>query len=117
MASPQDLSKFSSKDDLLEAVDYLMDVELGRTGSPWVSRQRLCELFVNSYGFDLEKLANFRSCGKDLKSFLSSSRRFAIYNDPQPMEYYIALRQVIFPGLLKSGRPAPRLRRGFHEGD
>ncbi|WP_156119790.1 hypothetical protein [Leptolyngbya sp. KIOST-1] len=114
MASPQDLSRFSSKDDLLTAVDYLIDVEFSRTGSPWISRQTLCELFSHSYGFDLEELADFRSLGKDLKHFLSSSQRFAFYNRPQPTEYYIALRRVIFPDLLKSGSPAPRLRRGPH---
>lgn len=116
MALPQDLSKFSPKDDLLETVAYLIDVEFAQTGSPWVSRQRLCELFANSYGSDPEKLANFRSYGKDLKSFLSSSQRFAFYNDPQPTEYYIGLRRVIFPGLLKNGMPAPKLRRGSYEG-
>ena len=110
MSVPQNLSKFSSKDDLLNAVDYLIDVEFGRTGSPWVSRKRLCELCWDSYGIDLEAIADFRSFGKNLKSFLSASQRFSFYQDPRPAEYYIARRRIVFRDLLSSGRPAPKPR-------
>jgi hypothetical protein len=111
MSTHQNLSKFSSKEDLLDAVDSLMDGEFGRTGSPWVSRQRLCALCLASYGVDLEAIADFRSFGKNLKSFLTNSQRFSFYQDPRPGEYYIARRRIVFPGLLSSGRPAPKFRQ------
>lgn len=108
MSAPQNLSKFSPKEDLLDAVDSLINVEFARTGSAWVSRRRLCELCLASYGVDLESIADFRSFGKNLKSFLTSSQRFSFYQDPRPGEYYIARRRIVFPGLLSSGRPAPK---------
>lgn len=97
-------------DQVLEAIESLFAAELERTGSPWVSSQQLRELFLAAYGLDLERLIEQRGYSQDLRYFLASSRRFSIYNYQQPKKYYFAPFKLVVPGVLKSGRPAPKLR-------
>ncbi len=110
MTSCRHISKLASKSELLDAVDYLIDIEFDRTGSPWISRQRLCESFLAIYGIDLEAIAKLRGLGKDLRYFLAEGQRYSIYQTPNPAEFYLARRSVLLPGVLKSGSLAPRLR-------
>ncbi|MEA5449978.1 hypothetical protein VB780_15465 [Leptolyngbya sp. CCNP1308] len=110
MAFPQNLSAFSSMSQVLEAIDSLFAAELKRTGSPWVSSYQLTELFLAAYKLDLEKLIEQRGYGKDLRYFLTSSRRFSIYSHQPSSKYYLAPLKLIVPGVLKSGRPRPKLR-------
>ncbi|MGB3310050.1 MAG: hypothetical protein WBG32_24680 [Nodosilinea sp.] len=97
MISDQNLSEISSKKQLLAIVENLMNAEFGRTGLPWVDRQRLCQLFLDGYYLDLEALIEFKSHSQDLRSLLVNSKRFAIYNKPQPKDYYVALRSLLAP--------------------
>ncbi|MBW4461304.1 MAG: hypothetical protein KME47_13850 [Nodosilinea sp. WJT8-NPBG4] len=110
MAFPQSLSAFSSMNQVLEAIEDLFAAELERTGSPWVSSHQLRELFLATYGLDLERLIEQRGYGKDLRYFLTSSRRFSIYNYQQPQKYYLAPLKLVVPSVLNSDRPAPKLR-------
>ncbi|MBW4482341.1 MAG: hypothetical protein KME14_07350 [Tildeniella torsiva UHER 1998/13D] len=96
---------------LLEAIESLFAAELERTGSPWVSSHQLGELFLAAYGLDLERLIEQRGYGKDLRYFLTTTRRFSIYSHQPPQKYYFAPLKLVMPGVLKSGRPAPKLRR------
>nr|WP_275336074.1 hypothetical protein [Nodosilinea sp. TSF1-S3]MDF0368930.1 hypothetical protein [Nodosilinea sp. TSF1-S3] len=111
MASQQRLSAFSSMAQVLEAIASLLAGELARTNSPWVSRHRLGELFSTAYGLDLERLVEQRGYGKDVRRFLTHSRRFSIYSYQQPQNYYVAPLNLVVPGRLKSGHPKPKLHR------
>lgn len=110
MAFPQSLSTFSSMNQVLEAIEDLFAAELERTGSPWMSSHQLGELFLAAYGLDLKRLIEQRGYGKDLRYFLTSSRRFSIYNYHQPEKYYLAPLKLVVPDVLKSGWLAPKLR-------
>ncbi len=108
MTSHQAFSQIGSKDQLIGVIEQLIELEFGRTSSPWVSKRRLCKLFAIGYGLDLEFLVEVY--GQDFKSLLAGSRRFSLYNDSQPKQFYVARRQRVMPGRLSSGQPRPNLR-------
>ncbi|MBD2109153.1 hypothetical protein [Nodosilinea sp. FACHB-13] len=110
MVSQQSLSTFSSMNQVLEAIEDLFVAELERTGSPWMSSRQLRKSFLAAYELDLERLIEQRGYGKDLRYFLTSSRRFSIYSHQPSPKYYLAPLKLVMPGALKSGRPAPKLR-------
>jgi len=110
MTSHQSISQIGSKQQLIGVIEQLIELEFGRTGSPWVSKRRLCKLFAISYGLDLECLVEAGGYSSDFKNLLVDSRRFSLYNDPQPRQFYVALRQRVMPGRLSSGQPRPNLR-------
>ena len=93
----QALSLPSSLQQLLEELEHLTALEAQQNGNPWLSVDRVTELFNAKYGIPPEQLAIAQGYGRDLRSLLKESGRFAIYGTPLPHEFYVALIQAVVP--------------------
>lgn len=97
----QDTSSFSSL-QLLQELEYLIVIESGKNGTPWIRVDKLTELFDKKYGVSLELLAKLPGYSDGLRSLLTSSGRFSIYATPIPQEFYVALLQEVVPSFYQS---------------
>ncbi|HEY9628454.1 MAG TPA: hypothetical protein V6C84_14225 [Coleofasciculaceae cyanobacterium] len=104
----QALSLPSSLQQLLEELEHLTALEAQQNGNPWLSIDRVTELFNAKYGMSPEHLAIAQGYGRDLRSLLKESGRFSIYGTPLPHEFYVALIQAVvfdYPQAQTSSRP------------
>lgn len=97
----QDPSSFSSV-QLLEELEYLIVIESGKNGNPWIHVTDFAEVFYKKYGMSLEEVAKIKGYSDGLRSLLTSSGRFSIYGTPIPQEFYVALLQAVFPSFHQS---------------
>ncbi|HEY9625814.1 MAG TPA: hypothetical protein V6C84_00795 [Coleofasciculaceae cyanobacterium] len=91
----QALSLPSSLQQLLEELEHLTALEAQQNGNPWLSIDRVAELFHAKYGMSPEQLAIAQGYGRDLRILLKESGRFSIYGTPLPHEFYVALIQAV----------------------
>ena len=98
MESDQDPSLFSSLQHLLEELEHFITLESRRSHNPWVSVDKLNELFFEKYGVSLEEVAKVQGHSDSLRNLFTSSSHFSIYVTNMPKEFYIALFQSVVPG-------------------
>ncbi|MCW6049698.1 hypothetical protein K4039_06280 [Lyngbya sp. CCAP 1446/10] len=82
---------------LLEEVEYLIAIESGSNGNPWICVAKLTEVFYQKHGVLLEKVAEVQGYSDGFRGLLTSSGRFSIYGTPIPTKFYVALIQEVVP--------------------
>jgi hypothetical protein len=104
----QALSLPSSLQQLEDELEHLTALEAQQNGNPWLSIDRVTELFHAKYGMSPEHVAIAQGYGRDLRSLLKESGRFSIYGTPLPHEFYVALLQAVvfdYPQAQTSPKP------------
>ncbi|MBD3885565.1 hypothetical protein IFO70_27995 [Phormidium tenue FACHB-886] len=87
-----------SLEQLLEELEHLISFESQHNGHPWLSINRLIEMFEAKYGVSLEYLVLVQGYSDGLRSLLKGSKRFSIYGTQLPQAFYIALFEAVVPG-------------------
>ncbi|WP_354635844.1 hypothetical protein [Planktothricoides raciborskii] len=92
-----DFSPLPAEQIFLELERFMVQLS-AETDRPWFTATTLCKLFADKYHISLK--AVMKQKGYDcLKSFLTSSQRFSIYNHPDTQEFYVAAFSAINPNL------------------
>ncbi|HEY9626117.1 MAG TPA: hypothetical protein V6C84_02340 [Coleofasciculaceae cyanobacterium] len=78
----------SSLQQLEDELEHLIAFKAQQKGNPWLSIDRVTELFNAKYGMSPEQLAIAQGYGCGLRNLLKESGRFSIYGTPLPHEFY-----------------------------
>ncbi len=95
MKSHQDPSSFVSLQQLIAALEDLTVLEFIRNDHPWISINKLKDLFYEKYQISLEEVAKNQGYYDGLKSLFIRSRRFSLYGTPKPQQFYVAPLQAV----------------------
>ena len=85
----------SSLQQLEDELEHLIAFKAQQKGNPWLSIDRVTELFNAKYGMSPEQLAIAQGYGRGLRNLLKESGRFSIYGTQLPDEFYVALIQAV----------------------
>lgn len=92
-----DFSSLPAEQIFLELERFMVQLS-AETDRPWFTATTLCKLFADKYHISLKAVMQQKGY-ESLKSFLTSSQRFSIYNHPDTQEFYVAAFSAINPNL------------------
>jgi hypothetical protein len=98
MEHPQEgSSSFSSLPHLFNQLEMILAEEYQSRHTPWIHITRIKAIIFQKHDIVLDVVAQNHGFGYDLKGFLKSSQRFAIYSTPASQEFYVARFQDTVP--------------------
>lgn len=95
-SSPLPFSDFSSQ-QLLEALEKLIDHESSQSNNPWISIDKLCHLFIDRHKVQLEDIVRTQGNGNNLRDYFRKNKCFAVYGTQIPQKFYVALLSKVIP--------------------